>query len=106
MSNVYFWLAVFVSGLITFLLRLTPFIAFKSGKTPIWVQYLGKVMPPAIIALLVVYCLKEISFADTSRWLPHIISVTAVAILHKLKGSMLLSIGGGTAIYMLLIRLI
>lgn len=106
MNSIYFWSAVLVSALVTFILRLAPFVAFKSGKTPQWVQYLGMAMPPAIIALLVIYCLKGMSFSTTVGWLPHILSVTAVAILHKLKGSMLLSIAAGTSLYMFLIRVL
>ena len=87
--------------------RFLPFLVFAGKrKTPAIVQYLGKALPSAIFAMLVVYCLKDITFTDASGWLPSAISVAAVVLLHIFKRNTLLSIVGGTLCYMLLIRLI
>ena len=98
-------LVIGVMALVTALLRFLPFLVF-SGRRPMpeVIRYLGSVLPYSVIAMLVVYCLKGVSFADCSNWLPSVISVAAVVILHIWKRNTLLSIIGGTACYMLLIR--
>ena len=95
-----------VVSLVTILLRFLPFWVF-SGHRPIpkVIQYLGQVLPYAVMAMLVVYCLKGTSFGRMSSWVPSILSVGAVVALHVWKRNTLLSIIGGTACYMLLIRL-
>ena len=100
-------LVIAVIALVTALLRFLPFLVFN-GRRPIpgVVRDLGKILPYAVMAMLVVYCLKGMSFADVAGWLPAAISVAAVAALHVWKRNTLLSIIGGTACYMLLIRLI
>lgn len=86
--------------------RFLPFLIF-SGKreTPAFVQYLGKALPSAIFALLVVYLLRN---TDVSAHfaLPEILAITATVLLHLWRRQMLLSIAGGTAVYMLLVQLI
>ena len=100
-------LVIAVIALVTALLRFLPFLVFN-GRRPIpgVVRDLGKILPYAVMAMLVVYCLKGMSFAAAAGWLPAAISVAAVAALHVWKRNTLLSIIGGTACYMLLIRLI
>lgn len=84
--------------------RFLPFLVFPKGKTPPkFVQYLGKVLPCAAIGLLVVYCFKDAASSGTYG-IPEILSVLLIIILHKWKKSTLLSIGGGTALYMLLVQ--
>lgn len=104
-ENVYSLLIVAVVALVTALLRFLPFFVF-GGRRPIpkWVQYLGSVLPYAIMAMLVVYCLKDVSFAVFAGWLPSAISVAVVVVLHIWKRNTLLSIIGGTVCYMVLIR--
>ena len=98
-------LIVGVIALVTAMLRFLPFFIFN-GRRPIpkVIQYLGVVLPYSVIAMLVVYCLKGISFVNYSDWLPSMLSVLAVVILHVWKRNTLLSIVGGTVCYMLLIR--
>ncbi len=87
--------------------RFLPFIVFPSGKpTPMYVQYLGKVLPSAVIGLLVIYCFKDINLLAGSHGFPEFISVAVVAILHFWKRNMLLSIAGGTIVYMILVQMI
>lgn len=83
--------------------RFLPFLVFPKGKTPPkFVQYLGKVLPCAAIGLLVVYCFKDAASSGTYG-IPEILSVLLIIVLHKWKKNTLLSIGGGTALYMLLV---
>lgn len=106
MSNLFYsFLVVSVIALVTALLRFLPFFVFNGKRSiPKFVKYLGAVLPYSIMAMLVVYCLKDISFINYSGWLPAMISVIAVIILHVWKRNTLLSIVGGTVCYMLLIR--
>lgn len=84
--------------------RFLPFLVFLKGKTPPkFVQYLGKVLPCAAIGLLVVYCFKDVASSGTYG-IPEILSVLLIIVLHKWKKNTLLSIGGGTALYMLLVQ--
>ena len=99
-------LVIGVIAVVTLILRALPFILFRSGKTPEIVTYLGKVMPPAVIGMLVIYCLKDINFALWPHGLPELISALAVILLHIWRKNTLLSIGVGTALYMVLIQLV
>lgn len=94
-----------VIALVTTLIRITPFVLFPEHKeTPKYISYLSKVLPNTIIAMLVIYCLKDINLFVYPFALAEIISIIAIAILHIWKRNSLLSIGGGTLIYMLLVQ--
>lgn len=96
-------IAMIVLG--TMITRFLPFAIFPTGKTtPEYVQYLGKVLPPAVLGFLVIYCLKDISFHSVSHSIPQLIGVATVALLHFWKKKMLLSIAGGTIVYMFLVQ--
>lgn len=98
---------IFIIALVTAALRFLPFLVFgEDRKVPREVNYLGRVLPYAIMAMLVVYCLKGISFRSVSNWLPELISVSLVVILHIWKRNTLLSIICGTICYMLLIQFV
>ena len=87
--------------------RFLPFLIFPAHKpTPKYIQYLGKVLPSAAIALLVVYCFKDVNFTGGAYGLPELISVAVVVGLHLWKRQMLLPIAGGTIAYMLLVQLV
>ena len=89
------------------LTRWLSFILFPENKEPPQVVlYLGKVLPPAMMGLLVVYCLKGVSWLSVPHGAPEIIAIAAVAAVHKWKGNVLLSIAGGTVLYMVLIQLV
>ena len=104
-NTMYVLLVILVVALVTALLRFMPFLVFNGKRSvPKIIQYLGGVLPYSIMAMLVVYCLKDISFVKYTDWLPELISVFAVVILHVWKRNTLLSIIGGTGCYMLLIR--
>lgn len=91
----------------TVVTRFLPFLIFPAGKpTPRYVWYLGKVLPPAVFGLLVVYCLKNVSLFAGSRGVPEIVSIGVVVGLHRWRRQMLVSIAGGTACYMLLVQVV
>ncbi|MBO5523973.1 MAG: branched-chain amino acid transporter permease [Roseburia sp.] len=93
-----------VAGTI-FFTRLFPFLFFPPGKKiPPMVQYLGKVLPPAVIGMLVIYCLKEVQLTAYPYGIPEAVSVLAVVLLHLWKRNNLLSIGAGTVLYMFLVQ--
>ncbi len=86
--------------------RFLPFLIF-SGKreTPAFVQFLGRALPSAIFGMLVVYCLRNVD-VGVAFALPEIIAIAATVLLHLWKRQMLISIAGGTAVYMLLVQLV
>ena len=91
----------------TMLTRFLPFLIFSSRKpTPKYVQYLGKALPCAVFGMLVVYCLKNVSILSGSHGIPELIAIAVTAGLHLWKKQMLLSIAGGTAVYMVLVQLV
>lgn len=91
----------------TMLTRFLPFLIFPAGKaTPKYIQYLGRMLPPAVFGLLVIYCLKNVSIFTGSRGIPEMLGILLVVVLHLWKRQMLLSIAGGTVFYMLLVQLV
>ena len=87
--------------------RFLPFLAFRSDRpTPKYVQDLGKALPGAIFGMLVVYCLRNVSVLEYSWGLPELIASAVTVGLHLWKRQMLLSIAGGTVVYMLLVQLV
>lgn len=104
--NEYIWYSVAVMALVTATLRFLPFVLFPGGKTPKLIEKLGRVLPYAIMGMLVVYCLKDIHFASPSGFLPPLISCAVVAVLHIWKRNTLLSIIAGTLCNMLLLQFV
>ena len=89
----------------TQLTRWLPFWLFpEKRKPPVLITYLGRVLPPAVMGLLVVYCLRNISLLQGTHGAPELLAVAAVVVLHSWKGNVLVSIAGGTALYMLLVQ--
>ncbi len=87
--------------------RFLPFIVFSGNKpTPKFIEYLGKALPAAIFGMLIVYCLKDVNLLSFSFGIPELISIVFVVVLHLWKRQMLLSIAGGTVLYMLLVQLV
>ena len=99
------FLIILVVALTTFATRVTPFLIFPKGKEiPEVVRYLGKVLTPAVIGMLVIYCLKGVALTEPPYGIPEILSVLVTAGLHVWKRNNLLSIGAGTVLYMFLIQ--
>ena len=91
----------------TQLTRWLPFWLFPEKRDPPpVVAYLGRVLPPAMMGLLVVYCLKGVSWTAAPHGAPELIAVAVTAALHWWRGNVLVSIAGGTAVYMLLVQLV
>lgn len=96
---------VLVAAAITAALRFAPFLIFGRGQeTPKLVTYLGKVLPFAIMGMLVVYCLKNVSFISAPFGIPEALGCLIVAALHIWKRNTLLSIAAGTVSYMLMVQ--
>lgn len=96
---------VAVMAAVTMLLRFLPFLIFRK-QTPAYIAYLGKVLPSAIIGMLVIYCLKDVSFRSAPFGIPELLAAASVVGIQALKRNSLISILSGTAVYMILIRII
>lgn len=98
-------LTIALCALATITTRFLPFFVFRANKpTPKYIRYLGKALPAAIFGILVVYCLKNVNVFAGSHGLPELLGIAVVTVLHLWKRNMLLSIGGGTVCYMLLVQ--
>ena len=105
--SIYVVLAIFISALVTFSLRSLPFLLFSGErKMPGWLSRLGAVLPSAIMAVLIVYCLKGAKSDPIGTGIPSAIAVLIVALSYKWRHSTFLSILVGTAVYMLLLRVL
>lgn len=96
---------ILVAAVCTFATRVAPFLLFN-GKKPIppIVRYLGEALPPAVIALLVVYCVKNVNWLAAPHGAPELPCIAVTALLHVWKRNNLLSIGVGTVLYMFLVQ--
>ena len=106
--NQIYWVGGATAGALlgTMVTRFLPFLIFPEGKeTPEFIQYLGKVLPYAVIGLLVIYCLKDVPGSGTYG-IPEFLAIAFIVLLHRWKKSILLSIGGGTVFYMLLVQFV
>ena len=107
MTKEYALLIIAAVALSTFATRVFPFLFFRNGKpTPKVILYLGRVLPPAVMSMLIVYCLRSVSFLAFPFGLPEIIAVAVVVLLHLWKRNNLISILGGTAVYMILVQFV
>ncbi len=90
---------------VTMLTRFLPFIVFRR-HTPAYVSYLGRVLPAAIIGMLVVYCLKDISLVAYPFGLPELLAAACVVVMQVWRRNSLVSILAGTVVYMVLVQLV
>lgn len=96
-----------VVALGTVLTRFLPFVLFpESRRPPRVIEYFGSVLPYAMTGLLVVYSLKDVSPMAGSHGIPEAIAMFAIVGLHWWRRNMLLSIAGGTVLYMLLVQFV
>ncbi len=98
--------AIAVVALVTWALRAAPFLLFGSRPLPKTMRYLGKALPPAIMTVLVIYCLRNTRFDRSPFGIPELAACALVALLQIVKRNMYLSIIAGTVCYMVLIRLL
>ena len=105
MTRTYEMLLILVAALVTVAIRFAPFEIFGRGQeVPKWIVRLGRLLPPAAMSVLLIYCLRSVELLSGNHGLPEFISVAAVMLLHAWKRNTLLSICAGTLLYMLLIR--
>ena len=98
-------LIVAVVAIVTIALRFLPFFIFGGKKeTSELILYLGKVLPYAIMGMLVVYCLRSIPSGSIGAGAAQLIACATVVLLHLWKRNTLISIIGGTAVYMILVQ--
>lgn len=96
-----------VAAIVTLFIRAIPFVAFGGKReVPAMVTYLGKVLPPAIMVILVIYCVKGIDLFTGTHGIPELSSIAVVALLHVWKKNTLLSISVGTVLYMILVQVV
>jgi branched-subunit amino acid transport protein AzlD len=100
-------LIILVIAVITFALRAAPFVLFsRTGEIPKVIVYLGNVLPPAVMGMLIVYCLRNTGVMKFPFGIPELLAVVAVTVLHLWRRNNLLSILGGTVFYMVLIQMV
>lgn len=99
-------LLIVIMALVTMFLRFIPFLIFAGRSTPKFIQYLGTFLPYSIMGMLIVYCVKDISFRSAPYGLAELLAIFIVVIFHRLKRNTLLSIIAGTVSYMLLIQFV
>lgn len=105
MNNVHSVILIAVIAAATVMLRFLPFVIFNGKReVPRYIMFLGDKLPYAVIGMLIVYCLRNVRFGAASDWLPSFLSVIIVAVLHIWKRNTLLSIVGGTLVYMFLVQ--
>lgn len=98
-------ITIALCALASVLTRALPFLLLSEKKpTPPIIRYLGNVLPAAVFGMLIVYCLKDTTFLSGTHGLPELAGILMTAALHLKFRQMLLSIGGGTAVYMVLIQ--
>lgn len=107
MSNAHMLITITLIALTTIALRFLPFWIFPPSKQPpALITYLGKVLPRAAIALLVVYAVKDVSIVTSPYGLPELIAILAIVVVHVFKRNTLLSIATGTLLYMMMVQLV
>lgn len=101
------WILLIVISLVTIFLRIIPFIIFKDeNKTPKIINKLSSMLPYSIMGMLVIYCIKDLSFDSIDSFLPEILGVLVVALLYIWKKNTLISIIIGTIFYMVLVQFV
>ncbi len=101
-----FWIVI-TAGLVTMAIRFAPFLFFNPNNgVPQSIRYLGAVLPPAIMGTLIIFAVKHVDLFSGSRGIPEFVGILGTVLLHVWKRNTLFSIAGGTALYMLLIRLL
>ena len=94
-----------VMAAVTMMLRFLPFLIFRK-QTPPYITYLGRVLPPAIIGMLVIYCLKDVTITAHPYGIPEFAAAAGVVAIQIWKRNALVSILAGTVIYMVLIQMV
>lgn len=105
MTTIEIAVTIAIVALVTLATRALPFFVFGADRPlPPYIRYLNTVLPTAVIAMLVVYCLKGTSLMSAPYGMPELISLAFLTIVHRRYKKMLVSIGGSTALYMILVQ--
>ena len=104
--NIYALLQVLVIAACTAALRFLPFLLFRENSTQPAIRHLSRVLPPAVMGMLVVYCLRDVSLMTAPHGLPEALALALVVLTYRWKRNTLLSILGGMVGYMLLVQLV
>lgn len=90
----------------SYFLRAFPFLVLNKKNKAVekYTMYLGKVLPPAVIGILIIFCLKDTSIVNSPYGIPEMLAVAVVVLLHVWKRNSLISILGGTVFYMYLVQ--
>ena len=99
-------LTIILTTLLLLFYRAAPFLIFSKKEPPAALRFVEKCLPPLIIATLIVYCLKDIDFASSPYGAPHFVAIAATVGLHLWKKNSMISIFGGTILFMLLSRIV
>lgn len=106
MIDKYIIMVIAVMAVVTMLLRFLPFILFDHGEQlPGWISYLGKVLPPAVMSMLLVYCLRNVNLVEGNGRFSALICVGVAILLHNWKRNTFLSIGVSTLLYMIMMQI-
>lgn len=96
---------ILIMAAVTALIRFLPFFLFDKGsEPPAWVKYLGSVLPPAVMSMLLVYCIRFVNLTNKNHGIPEISCIITAVLLHLWKRNTLLSIAVSTILYMILIQ--
>jgi len=96
---------ILITALVTLFTRAVPFLFFSGAeRPPDYILYLGKILPPAVMAMLLVFSVRNISFSASPFGIPEFTALSAVVLLHSIKRNTLFSIAGGTIVYMFMIQ--
>ena len=105
MNNLNVVMVIAVMATVTILLRFLPFILFDHGEQlPKWISYLGRVLPSAIMSMLLVYCVRNIDLLKGNHGFPELICIAVAMLMHYWKRNTLVSIGVSTLLYMVIIQ--
>ena len=105
MNNLNVAMVIAVMATVTILLRFLPFILFDHGEQlPKWISYLGRVLPPAIMSMLLVYCVRNINLLKGNHGFPELICIAVAMLMHYWKRNTLASIEVSTLLYMVIIQ--
>ena len=105
MSKIQQFVIILIVAFATMITRFLPFIVFPANKeTPLYIKYLVNVLPAAVLGLLVVYSLKDVSVFNDNHAIPEAICIAVTVFLHFWKRQMILSISAGTILYMVLVQ--
>lgn len=99
-------LVIVICGAITGLERVLPFLVFRRKNPPEIIAYVGKTLPMAIMAIMIIFCFKNISFDEAANFAPQLIAGAVTFATHLWKRNMILTIIVGTVLYMILVQLI